>query len=67
MVSGYFRILLAGAFTKSFLFQLDLMWSDPEESIETWQISPRGAGWLFGSKIAAEVSLDNSTRLASRR
>jgi diadenosine tetraphosphatase ApaH/serine/threonine PP2A family protein phosphatase len=32
----------------------DLMWSDPEE-IETWQISPRGAGWLFGSKVTEEV------------
>lgn len=32
----------------------DLMWSDPEE-IETWQVSPRGAGWIFGSKATAEV------------
>jgi len=30
----------------------DLMWSDPEE-IETWQIGPRGTGWLFGSKVVA--------------
>ena len=28
----------------------DLMWSDPED-IETWAVSPRGAGWLFGSKV----------------
>jgi diadenosine tetraphosphatase ApaH/serine/threonine PP2A family protein phosphatase len=34
----------------------DLMWSDPEE-IETWQVSPRGAGWIFGSKATAEVSV----------
>ncbi|RZR92625.1 hypothetical protein BHM03_00020959 [Ensete ventricosum] len=31
----------------------DLMWSDPEE-IETWAVSPRGAGWLFGSRVTAE-------------
>jgi serine/threonine-protein phosphatase 6 catalytic subunit len=32
----------------------DLMWSDPEE-IETWTVSPRGAGWLFGSRVTQEV------------
>ena len=34
----------------------DLMWSDPEE-IETWAVSPRGAGWLFGSRVTAEVCI----------
>lgn len=33
----------------------DLMWSDPED-IETWAISPRGAGWLFGRKVATEFN-----------
>jgi serine/threonine-protein phosphatase 6 catalytic subunit len=28
----------------------DLMWSDPDD-IETWDVSPRGAGYLFGSKV----------------
>ena len=32
----------------------DLMWSGPED-IETWAVSPRGAGWLFGSKVTSEV------------
>jgi len=37
----------------------DLMWSDPED-IETWQVSPRGAGWLFGSRVTNEfVSINN--------
>jgi len=43
----------------------DLMWSDPEE-IETWQISPRGAGWLFGSKVTAEFVNINNLRLLCR-
>lgn len=34
----------------------DLMWSDPEE-IETWAVSPRGAGWLFGSRVTSEVNI----------
>ena len=33
----------------------DLVWSDPED-IETWAISPRGAGYLFGRKVTKEVS-----------
>ena len=37
-----------------FLFT-DLVWSDPED-VDTWAMSPRGAGWLFGSKVTNEVS-----------
>ena len=33
----------------------DLVWSDPEE-VDTWAVSPRGAGWLFGDKVSSEVS-----------
>lgn len=33
---------------------IDLMWSDPED-IDSWAVSPRGAGWLFGSKVTTEV------------
>ena len=32
----------------------DLVWSDPED-VDTWAMSPRGAGWLFGAKVTAEV------------
>jgi serine/threonine-protein phosphatase 6 catalytic subunit len=31
------------------------MWSDPDD-IDTWSVSPRGAGWLFGAKVTREVS-----------
>ena len=43
----------------------DLMWSDPEE-IETWQVSPRGAGWLFGWKVTDEFIQINGLELICR-
>jgi len=43
----------------------DLMWSDPED-IETWQVSPRGAGWIFGSKATLEFNQLNGLELVAR-
>jgi serine/threonine-protein phosphatase 6 catalytic subunit len=43
----------------------DLMWSDPED-IETWQMSPRGAGWQFGSKVTKEFNHLNGLDLVAR-
>lgn len=43
----------------------DLMWSDPEE-IETWSLSPRGAGWIFGSRVTAEYNHINGLELIAR-
>eukprot|EP01128_Nolandella_sp_AFSM9_P011296 TRINITY_DN7_c8_g1_i1.p1 TRINITY_DN7_c8_g1~~TRINITY_DN7_c8_g1_i1.p1 ORF type:complete len:324 (+),score=58.48 TRINITY_DN7_c8_g1_i1:48-974(+) len=43
----------------------DLMWSDPED-IETWQVSPRGAGWLFGSRVTSEFVGINNISLVAR-
>ena len=33
---------------------IDLMWSDPDD-VDAWAVSPRGAGWLFGRQVTAEV------------
>mmetsp|Transcript_18955 Transcript_18955/g.29621 ORF Transcript_18955/g.29621 Transcript_18955/m.29621 type:complete len:306 (-) Transcript_18955:157-1074(-) len=43
----------------------DLMWSDPED-IEDWSVSPRGAGWLFGSRVTAEFCDINGLELVCR-
>ena len=43
----------------------DLVWSDPEE-VETWSVSPRGAGWLFGDKVATEFNHVNGLSLIAR-
>ncbi len=43
----------------------DLVWSDPEE-IDSWAISPRGAGWLFGAKVTNEFNQMNGLNLICR-
>jgi len=43
----------------------DLMWSDPDD-IETWGVSPRGAGWLFGHKVSDQFNQLNGLNLICR-
>ncbi|XP_075226496.1 protein phosphatase V isoform X2 [Lycorma delicatula] len=43
----------------------DLVWSDPDE-VETWTVSPRGAGWIFGSKVTEEFMDINKLSLICR-
>ena len=44
----------------------DLLWSDPDESVEEWGVSPRGAGILFGAKVVHEFNHVNSIDLICR-
>lgn len=43
----------------------DLMWSDPDE-VDTWAVSPRGAGWLFGQNVTHEFNHVNNLTLVAR-
>ncbi len=43
----------------------DLVWSDPD-NVDTWAVSPRGAGWLFGARVAREFNHVNNLSLISR-
>lgn len=43
----------------------DLMWSDPDD-IETWIMSCRGAGWLYGSRPVEEFNHINGLELICR-
>lgn len=43
----------------------DLMWSDPEE-VEGWGLSPRGAGYIFGSAVAKQFMHTNGLELIAR-
>nr|CAD7594332.1 unnamed protein product [Timema genevievae] len=37
----------------------DLLWSDPEDT-QGWGVSPRGAGYLFGSDVVAQFNAANN-------
>ena len=43
----------------------DLMWSDPDD-IETWIMSCRGAGWIYGWKVVDEFTHINGLELICR-
>ena len=43
----------------------ELMWSDPDD-IETWIISCRGAGWIYGWKVVDEFTHINGLELICR-
>lgn len=43
----------------------DLLWSDPDE-IDGWGLSPRGAGFLFGSDIVRCFNHKNDLSLIAR-
>lgn len=46
----------------------DLVWSDPEERLTSvpWQLSPRGAGFLFGARVTDEFCHVNRLDLIAR-
>ena len=44
----------------------DLTWSDPDESMESWQLNCRGAGYLFGQKITNQFCNINKLDLICR-
>lgn len=43
----------------------DIMWSDPED-VQGWHLSPRGAGYLFGSDVVSKFNRDNNIDLICR-
>ncbi|PAA80710.1 hypothetical protein BOX15_Mlig025450g1, partial [Macrostomum lignano] len=43
----------------------DLLWSDPEDTLG-WGVSPRGAGFLFGSDVVAQFNQSNNIELICR-
>ncbi|NXK23343.1 PP4CB phosphatase, partial [Arenaria interpres] len=43
----------------------DLLWSDPEDTTG-WGVSPRGAGYLFGSDVVAQFNASNDIDMICR-
>jgi len=44
----------------------DLLWSDPDDDIQGWGISARGAGYVFGPDIADQFLYANQLELIAR-
>ncbi|KAH0785832.1 serine/threonine-protein phosphatase PP-X isozyme 2 [Histomonas meleagridis] len=44
----------------------DLLWSDPDSSIEGFTMSPRGAGFLFGGDVVKEFNEQNKISFICR-
>jgi diadenosine tetraphosphatase ApaH/serine/threonine PP2A family protein phosphatase len=44
----------------------DLVWSDPEDIAGAWQLSPRGAGYLFGKRVTDEFHQVNNLQFMAR-
>lgn len=44
----------------------DLLWSDPDDSKPGWGVSPRGAGWAWGSDITEKFVHTNKLKLIAR-
>ncbi|CAN1189302.1 Serine/threonine-protein phosphatase PP-X isozyme 2 [Linum perenne] len=38
----------------------DLLWSDPEDIVDGWGLSPRGAGFLFGGSVVGSFNHSNN-------
>ncbi|KAI7744636.1 hypothetical protein M8C21_001245, partial [Ambrosia artemisiifolia] len=38
----------------------DLLWSDPEDIVDGWGLSPRGAGFLFGGSVVTSFNHTNN-------
>uniref|UniRef100_A0A0E0IHF6 Serine/threonine-protein phosphatase n=1 Tax=Oryza nivara TaxID=4536 RepID=A0A0E0IHF6_ORYNI len=38
----------------------DLLWSDPEDAVDGWGLSPRGAGFLFGGNVVSSFNHTNN-------
>jgi hypothetical protein len=43
-----------------------LVWSDPEDIAGAWQLSPRGAGYLFGKRVTDEFHQVNNLQFLAR-
>lgn len=45
----------------------DMMWSDPEELLTgDWELSSRGAGYLFGATVVKKFNHHNGLDLIAR-
>jgi serine/threonine-protein phosphatase 2A catalytic subunit len=44
----------------------DLLWSDPDDEVDGWKMSPRGSGWLFGYDVSKNWNYKNGLDILIR-
>lgn len=44
----------------------DLLWSDPDDEVDGWGSSPRGAGFIFGKSVSQEFIHTNKLKMIVR-
>ena len=47
-------------------YQLEMIWSAPEEYMNGWQLAPKSYGWLSGEDVTTKFLEDNSLKLIIR-
>ena len=66
VLMGYFDLVRVSKELGDAGVLADIAWSDPEDELEGWVESPRGAGYLFGQDALEKWNMSNGLELLVR-